>query len=62
MLKLLKNCFIYVDNGSACGDGCCWNPWWESEEFFAGEELDEENPRLNLSSLQEGVDFEKIDS
>jgi hypothetical protein len=57
MKKLLRACSVYVDNGSACGDGCCWNSWWESEEFSAGEELDEDNPRLDLSSLEEGVDF-----
>lgn len=61
MVKLLQDCNVWVDNGSACGDGCCWNPWWESEEFLAGEELDEDNPRVDLSSLEEGVDFVRVE-
>ncbi len=61
MVKLLQDCFVMVDNGSACGDGCCWNAWWESEKFFAGEELDEDNPRFNLDSLEKGVDFVKVE-
>lgn len=60
MVKLLKNCSVYVDNGSACGDGCCWNPWWEYEFFSAGEELDEDNPKFDLSELEEGEDFEVL--
>lgn len=62
MIKLLQDCNVWVDNGSACGDGCCWNPWWESETFLAGEELDEDNPRLDTCNLKEGVDFVKVDS
>jgi hypothetical protein len=62
MIKLLQDCNVWVDNGSACGDGCCWNTWWESEKFTAGEELDEDNPRLDLCNLEEGVDFVKVDS
>lgn len=60
MLKLLQDCNVYVDNGSYCGDGCCWNSWWESEKFLAGEELDEDNPRVDLSSLEEGVDYVRV--
>ena len=60
MIKLLKDCNVWVDNGSECGDGCCWNSWWESEEFLAGEELDGDNPRFDFSSLEEGVDFVRI--
>jgi len=62
MIKLLKDCEIYVDNGSGCGDGCCWNVWWESEKFFAGEEIDDENWKTDISSLTEGEDYVKIDS
>jgi len=61
MIKLLRNCEIYVDNGSLCGDGCCWNAWWESEKFFAGEEINDNNPKYNISSLTEGEDYVKID-
>ena len=60
MLKLLQDCNVYVDNGSYCGDGCCWNSWWESEKFSPGEELDENDTLLNLSDLEEGVDFVRI--
>jgi hypothetical protein len=60
MIKLLKDCDVWVDNGSECGDGCCWNSWWESEKFLTGEELDEDNPRLDLTQLEEGVDFVRI--
>lgn len=61
MIKLLKDCNVWVDNGSECGDGCCWNTWWESEKFSAGEELDEYNSRINISSLEEGEDFVRLE-
>lgn len=62
MIKLLKDCYIWVDNGSWCGDGCCWNSWWESELFYAGEELDENDEKVNICNLEENVDFvRKID-
>lgn len=57
MTKLLRPCSVLVDNGSACGDGCCWNSWWDCEEFPAGEEFDEDNCLVDLSELEEGVDF-----
>lgn len=60
MIKLLQDCFVMVDNGSECGDGCCWNSWWESEKFLAGEELDDDDWKINTSSLEEGVDFVRI--
>lgn len=57
MIKLLKDSYIYVDNGSYCGDGCCWNMWWESEMFSAGEEIDDDNSRYDISGLTEGEDY-----
>lgn len=62
MIKLLQPCRINVDNGTFCGDGCCWNSWWESEEFFAGEEIDSSNPKYDISGLTEGEDYTKIES
>ena len=50
-----------VDNGSECGDRCCWNPWWESEHFDAGEEIDESDPHIDISNLTEGEDFIRVD-
>jgi hypothetical protein len=61
MIKLLKPCSILVDNGRYCGDGCCWFAWWESENFLAGEEIDENDPRINISDLEELVDFVRVD-
>ena len=61
MIKLIQECSVLVDNGSVCGDGCCWNAWWESEKFLAGEELNEDNPRLDLTQLEEGVDFVRVE-
>jgi hypothetical protein len=61
MIKLLHPCSILVDNGSECGDGCCWNSWWESENFEMGEEIDDDNPRYDISNLTEGEDYVKID-
>lgn len=60
MIKLLKDCKIYVDNGSWCGDGCCCNTWWESENFEAGEEINDENPKYDISSLTEGEDYVEL--
>jgi hypothetical protein len=60
MIKLLQECSVLVDNGSTCGDGCCWNAWWESEKFPAGEELDDEDWKVNICNLEEGVDFEFV--
>lgn len=60
MISLLKNCTIYVDNGSNCGDGCCWNPWWESEDFEAGDEIDDDDPKFDLSGLTQDEDFVRI--
>jgi hypothetical protein len=60
MIKLLQDCFVSVDNGSTCGDGCCWNTCWESEQFFAGEELDDEDWKVDIRNLEEGVDFEFV--
>ena len=60
MIKLLQPCSIYVDNGSTCGDGCCWNPWWESEKFEAGEEIDDDDWKNDISGLTEGEDYIKI--
>lgn len=60
MIKLLQDCYINVDNGSECGDGCCWNYWWEQLKFLAGEEVDDENYRYDISSLTEGEDYIKI--
>jgi hypothetical protein len=61
MIKLLQDCSVLVDNGSECGDGCCWNTWWESEKFTTGEELDEDSPRVNICNLEEGVDFVRLE-
>lgn len=61
MISLLHSCEIYVDNGSECGDRCCWNPWWESEHFDAGEEIDESDPHIDISNLTEGEDFIRVD-
>jgi hypothetical protein len=49
-----------VDNGSYCGDGCCWNSWWESEEFPVGEEIDETDPLIDTNDLTEGEDFVRL--
>ena len=51
---------IYVDNGSMCGDNCCWNAWWESEKFSVGEEIDESDPTIDISDLTEGEDFVRL--
>lgn len=61
MIKLIQECSVLVDNGSVCGDGCCWNTWWESEKFPAGEELDEDSSRVNICNLEEGVDFVRLE-
>jgi hypothetical protein len=60
MIKLLLPCSIYFDNGRPCGDGCCWNSWWESEKFPAGEEIDDDDPKYNISGLTEGEDYIRI--
>ena len=61
MISLLHSCELMVDNGSECGDRCCWNPWWESEHFDAGEEIDESDPHIDISNLTEGEDFIRVD-
>jgi hypothetical protein len=60
MISLLHDCNIYVDNGSMCGDNCCWNAWWESEKFSVGEEIDESDPTIDISDLTEGEDFVRL--
>lgn len=60
MISLLRTCHIYHDNGDYCGDGCCWNSWWESEEFPPGEEIDESDPKYDISGLTEGEDFDRL--
>jgi len=57
MIKLIRDCEVLVDNGSNCGDGCCWDSWWEREMFSAGEEIDPDDCRINISDLEEGEDF-----
>lgn len=60
MISLLHSCSIYIDNGSYCGDGCCWDSWWEREEFPAGEEIDETDPLIDITNLTEGEDFVRL--
>lgn len=60
MVQILQSCYVYQDNGSYCGDGCCWNSWWESEKYDAGEEIDDDDPKFNLSGLTEGEDYVRI--
>ena len=60
MISLIHSCEIYVDNGDYCGDGCCWYPSWESEHFDAGDEIDEDDPHIDISNLTEGEDFLKL--
>lgn len=60
MIKLLQPCKIYVDNGTSCSDGCCWDNWWVSEKFEKNEEIDDENPRYDISSLTEGEDYTRV--
>jgi len=60
MIKFLQTCYIYQDNGDYCGDGCCWNAWWESEKYEAGEEIDDENLKYDLNSLTEEEDYIRI--
>ncbi len=60
MISLLRDCQVYVDNGSMCGDNCCWNSWWESEEYFAGDEIDEDDPHIDIKSLTYGEDFVRL--
>ena len=61
MISLLHPCELYVDNGDYCGDGCCWDSWWESQGFDAGEEIDETDIKIDISSLTEGKDFVRVD-
>ena len=61
MISLLHSCELYVDNGSFCGDNCCWNSWWESEHFDAGDEIDETDPKIDINNLTEDEDFLRID-
>ena len=61
MISLLHSCELYVDNGDYCGDGCCWNSNWETEEFIAGEEIDETDSKIDTSNLTEGEDFLRVD-
>ena len=60
MISLLHSCSIYVDNGSYCGDGCCWNSSWERESFDAGDEIDEDDPLIDISDLTEGEDYVRV--
>mgnify|MGYP003553632741 FL=1 len=60
MISFLRDSFMNVDNGYECGDRCCWNPWWESEQIFAGEEIDEDDPRIDIIGLTEGEDYVKV--
>ncbi len=57
MIKLLKDCNIRRDTGVPCGDGCCWNPYWESEARQEGEIIDDHDCMIDISSLEEGEDF-----
>ena len=57
MIKLIKDCDIEVDNGTYCGDGCCWFSSWETEKFLAGEEIDECDMQIRINNLEEGEDF-----
>ncbi len=61
MISLLHDCELLVDNGDYCGDGCCWNPYWETESFIAGEEIDETDPKIDTTNLTEGEDFVRVD-
>lgn len=60
MISLLHSVDLYVDNGAHCGDGCCWYPCWESERFDAGDEIDDDDPLIDISNLTEGEDFIRI--
>ena len=57
MIKLLRDVVIRVDNGYHCDCGCGWNSWWERESRQAGEELDPDDRRIDISDLEEGEDF-----
>ena len=60
MISLIRDCSVYIDNGTLCGDNCFWNAWWESEEFLAGEEIDEDDPHVDISGLTHGEDFVRL--
>lgn len=49
-----------VDNGEFRGDEYCWDSRWESEEFIAGEEIDETDPLIDTNNLTEGEDFVRL--
>ena len=57
MISLLQDCHILVDNGYECGDRCCWNTWWESELFYSGEEIDDEDPKIDITGLTRDEDY-----
>lgn len=55
MITFLRDCRAPRDNGSVCGDGCCWNAWWESEDFVAGDTVDA--CKVDVTGLIEGTDY-----
>jgi hypothetical protein len=58
MIKLIRDSEVLVDKGSTCGlFGGCWDSWWEREMFSAGEEIDPDDCRIDISDLEEGEDF-----
>jgi hypothetical protein len=60
MISLLHSCTLLVDNGDYCSDGC-WHNNYEYEQFIAGEEIDETDPKIDTSNITEGEDFLRID-
>jgi hypothetical protein len=60
MIQILQPCHVFQDDGQLCGDGCCWNAFWESVKYDSGDEIDDDDPRFDLSGLTEGEDYIRI--
>lgn len=63
MISLLHSCTLLVDNGEIYDEtqdlviDSSWEPQW----FDTGEEIDETDSCIDISSLTEGEDFVRID-
>lgn len=56
MIKFLKTVNVAYDTRPVCCEDCGWSSWWENQDFTPGDEEDEQ--RVDVSGLEEGVDYE----
>lgn len=58
-VKFLKDCNVWRNFPYLCGEGCCLNDYWDSDDVVAGDIIMAEN--VDLSNLKIDEDYVLLD-